>query len=126
MSVRQTLTAIRFPGKRFLSRNRPRMVPRIDAIKVDARDILRVTPMIPSVSELKLMIPQRFNPGASCLPAYRGLGPALGVNKAPPNSATPYCEMRCWVEGLIIQSAKACPPEALIPGYLAGFTGITP
>jgi hypothetical protein len=52
--VRQILTTIRFPGKRALSRNIPRTVPIIAAKKVDVRDILRVTQIIPKISESKI------------------------------------------------------------------------
>jgi hypothetical protein len=54
--VRHNLTTIRFPGKLFFSRSKPRTVPRTDAIKVDARDILKVTLMIPRISEFRIII----------------------------------------------------------------------
>ena len=129
MRVRQSLTTIRFPGKRLLSKKKPRMLPSADAIKVEARDILRVTAIISRVSELKLIKPRKFNlptPNSQFPTPYYQFTPALGVKRAPPNSATPYPPMITCVESFSIQSTKACPPSALIPGCFAGFTAITP
>jgi hypothetical protein len=56
MSVLQNLTAIRFPGKRLPSRKKPRTLPSAEPIKVDARDILSVTPIIPRISGFKTFI----------------------------------------------------------------------
>jgi len=51
--VRQILTTMRFPGNRFRSRNNPKIIPSTEAIVVEARDILKVMPMISSVSKSK-------------------------------------------------------------------------
>ena len=54
MSVRQSLTTIRFPGKLFFSSSNPKTVPRTVEINVETTDILKVVKIIPMVSELKL------------------------------------------------------------------------
>jgi hypothetical protein len=61
--VRQILTTMRFPGKRLLSRSKPKLIPSTEAIRVDPNDILRVTPMISRVSVLKSIGLKRFKPG---------------------------------------------------------------
>ena len=151
--VRFTRTTRRFPGNSFFSSRSPSTIPNADAIKVDQKDMIRVTrmesttPTVPKNCENNPFILSIFFSGiskrrlshrgtlqresqvsgtASCYVAPTYFCSAFGKNSGSPYSSTPNSPISSCTSGEQIHSMKVLAASLFTSGYFSGFTAMTP